>query len=87
MVNTSQQVGGSVGTALLSTLFASAAASFASSHVHLQNLHDIATIHGYTVAFWWAAGIFTLGLLVAVLILPSKSESRASLAEVSLATE
>ncbi|MGB0093333.1 MAG: hypothetical protein WBP81_12495 [Solirubrobacteraceae bacterium] len=28
MVNTSQQVGGSVGTALLSTLFASAAASY-----------------------------------------------------------
>jgi EmrB/QacA subfamily drug resistance transporter len=87
MVNTSQQVGGSVGTALLSTLFASAAASFASSHAHLQNLRDIATIHGYTVAFWWAAGIFTLGLLVAVLILPTKSESRATTAEVSLATE
>ena len=32
MVNTSQQVGGSVGTALLSTIFASAAASFASTH-------------------------------------------------------
>jgi hypothetical protein len=32
MVNTSQQVGGSVGVALLSTLFASAAASYASSH-------------------------------------------------------
>jgi EmrB/QacA subfamily drug resistance transporter len=87
MVNTSQQVGGSVGTALLSTLFASAAASFASSHAHLHDLRDSATIHGYTVAFWWAAGIFTLGLLVAVLILPTKSESRATTAEVSLATE
>ncbi len=32
MVNTSQQVGGSVGTALLSTLFASSAAAYASSH-------------------------------------------------------
>ena len=32
MVNTSQQVGGSVGTALLSTIFASAAASFVSAH-------------------------------------------------------
>ena len=32
MVNTSQQVGGSVGTALLSTIFASSAASFVSSH-------------------------------------------------------
>ena len=34
MVNTSQQVGGSVGTALLSTIFASAAASFVSVHAH-----------------------------------------------------
>ena len=32
MVNTCQQVGGAVGTALLSTIFASAAASYASSH-------------------------------------------------------
>ena len=34
MVNTSQQVGGSVGTALLSTIFASAAASYGSAHAH-----------------------------------------------------
>ena len=33
MVNTSQQVGGSVGTSLLSTIFASAAASYAASHL------------------------------------------------------
>jgi EmrB/QacA subfamily drug resistance transporter len=71
MVNTSQQVGGSVGTALLSTLFASAAASYASSHAHLANLNDVATVHGYTVAFYWAAGIFTVGLLVALLVFPS----------------
>ena len=38
MVNTSQQVGGSVGTALLSTIFASAAASFASAHAKTSGL-------------------------------------------------
>jgi EmrB/QacA subfamily drug resistance transporter len=87
MVNTSQQVGGSVGTALLSTLFASSAAAFASSHAHLPDLRNVAAVHGYTTAFWWAAGIFTLGLLVALLILPSGSQSRALTSEVSLATE
>jgi hypothetical protein len=71
MVNTSQQVGGSVGVALLSTLFASAAASYASSHAPARGLSAAATVHGYTTAFWWAAGIFGLGLLVALLILPS----------------
>jgi EmrB/QacA subfamily drug resistance transporter len=71
MVNTSQQVGGSVGTALLSTLFASSAAAFASSHVGTPGLQNAAAIHGYTTAFSWAAGIFGLGLLLALLILPA----------------
>jgi EmrB/QacA subfamily drug resistance transporter len=71
MVNTSQQVGGSVGTALLSTMFASAVSSYAASHAHAANLTAVSTIHGYTVAFWWAAGIFAVGLLVALVVLPS----------------
>ena len=71
MVNTSQQVGGSVGTALLSTLFASAVSSYASSHLGQHGLANAASIHGYTTAFWWAAGIFSVGLLVALVVLPS----------------
>jgi EmrB/QacA subfamily drug resistance transporter len=78
MVNTSQQVGGSVGTALLSTIFASATAAYASSHAGTSGLNDAAAIHGYTVAFSWAAGIFALGLLLALLILPSKREGASS---------
>ncbi len=81
MVNTSQQVGGSVGTALLSTIFASAMTSFAAAHVHLRGLADAASVHGYTTAFWWAAGIFGLGLLVAVVILPAKIRPRAEAVE------
>jgi MFS family permease len=77
MVNTSQQVGGSVGTALLSTIFASSAAGYAAAHVHATALATVAAIHGYTTAFDWAAGIFGLGLLVAVLILPSDGAARA----------
>ena len=72
MVNTSQQVGGSIGTALLSTLFASAASGYAASHVPGPGLRDAAAIHGYTVAFWWAAGIFAVGLLVALVVLPRR---------------
>jgi hypothetical protein len=75
MVNTSQQVGGSVGTALLSTIFASATAAYASSHAGTPGVSNAASIHGYTTAFAWAAGIFALGLLLALLILPSKSKS------------
>ena len=82
MVNTSQQVGGSVGTALLSTLFATAAASYAASHGGGAQLSAAAAIHGYTTAFWWAAGIFGLGLLVALLVLPSDTAIRAQAVEV-----
>ena len=77
MVNTSQQVGGSVGTALLSTIFASAAASFVSAHAKTAGLASAATIHGYTTAFEWAAALFGIGLLVALLILPSNGAARA----------
>jgi EmrB/QacA subfamily drug resistance transporter len=71
MVNTSQQVGGSVGTALLSTLFASSAAAYSAAHAHAPDPTNAAAIHGYTTAFAWAAGIYGLGLVLALLILPS----------------
>ncbi len=76
MVNTSQQVGGSVGTALLSTIFASAAASYLTAHTKTVGLATAAAIHGYTTAFEYAAGLFGLGLLVALIILPSDGAAR-----------
>ena len=78
LLNTSQQVGGSVGTALLSTMFASAAASFTASHAHLASVANAASIHGEATAFSWSAGIFALGLLVAALVLPPGRLGRAS---------
>jgi predicted MFS family arabinose efflux permease len=80
MVNTSQQVGGSIGTALLSTIFASAAASFAAAHAHAAHVASQAAIHGYITAFDWAAGLFGVGLLLALLILPTEGASRARIA-------
>jgi EmrB/QacA subfamily drug resistance transporter len=66
MVNTSQQVGGSIGTALLNTLATSATASWISSHkksaADLAN-HDFvnrSAVHGYSVAIYVAMGILIL---------------------------
>ena len=81
MVNTSQQVGGSVGTALLSTIFAGAAASYASAHTVASGVASAAAIHGYTTAFEWAAAIFAVGLIVAFTILPSDGAARARTAQ------
>jgi EmrB/QacA subfamily drug resistance transporter len=87
MVNTSQQVGGSVGTALLSTIFASASASFVAAHPHTASLVSAASIHGYTTAFEWAAAVFGLGLLVALLILPGDGAARARAAHAEAGAE
>jgi EmrB/QacA subfamily drug resistance transporter len=87
MVNTSQQVGGSVGTALLSTIFASSAASFTSAHAHAAGLTSAAAIHGYTTAFEWAAALFGVGFLVALLVLPTDGAARARGAQADAAGE
>jgi hypothetical protein len=68
-VNTMQQVGGSVGTALLNTLAASAAATFAVSHLTDPAVAQLAAVHSYTVAFWWAAAIFVAGATIVALVL------------------
>lgn len=74
MVNTTQQVGGSIGTALLSTLFASAVTSYATDNagrLQGQELALQATMHGYVTAFWIAAGILAFGAVVTGLLLRS----------------
>ena len=70
-VNTVQQVGGSVGTALLNTLAASATSSFAIAHRSAPEVSALAAVHGYTVAYWWAAGFFAAGGLLVALLLRS----------------
>ncbi|MEA2306379.1 MAG: hypothetical protein QOH43_3659 [Solirubrobacteraceae bacterium] len=64
MVNVSQQIGGSIGTALLSTLAASAATGFVTDRGPAPDVLRQAAVHGYTTAFWCAAGIFAVGALV-----------------------
>jgi hypothetical protein len=71
MVNTGQQIGGSIGTALLSTLASSAASSFASSHRPAADLVARAAVHGYTTAFLWSAAIFAIGAVASWALLPS----------------
>jgi EmrB/QacA subfamily drug resistance transporter len=79
-VNTMQQVGGSLGIALLSTLFADAAGAFTASAGTPAGLAAAeAAVHGYTVAFWWAAGILAAGAIVtALLFAPRRARERAA---------
>ncbi|MFD4863305.1 MFS transporter [Streptomyces atratus] len=71
MVNTSQQVGGAIGTALLNTIAASAATAYATSHAALgatdpELLKLQSMVHGFTGAIWWAVGILVVAFAIAV---------------------
>jgi EmrB/QacA subfamily drug resistance transporter len=69
LVNTSQQVGGSIGTALLNTLAATAATSYVSSHLPLTaKVAGEAAIHSYSTAYIWGALFFAVGAVLSALL-------------------
>jgi EmrB/QacA subfamily drug resistance transporter len=68
-LNTSQQVGGSIGISLLNTLAASAAASYMVGRVSDPATVQRALLHSYTTAFLWSSLIFVVGAVVAGLLL------------------
>ncbi len=68
-LNTSQQVGGSIGTALLNTLAASAAAAYLVGRTLTPQSLKMAALHSYTTAFLWSSLIFVAGAVVAGLVL------------------
>jgi EmrB/QacA subfamily drug resistance transporter len=83
MVNTMQQIGGSIGTALLSTLAASATTSALAGGSGRPTPEVIAqaAVHGYTTAFYWSAAIFAIAAVVCTALL------RPGVHEPSLAAE
>jgi EmrB/QacA subfamily drug resistance transporter len=73
MVNTSQQVGGSIGTALLNTLAATAAADYVASHLPATaEVAAQAAVSSYATAYWWGAGFFAVGAVIAALLFRRK---------------
>jgi EmrB/QacA subfamily drug resistance transporter len=68
-VNTMQQIGGSIGTALLNTLAASAATSYLEGKDATSKLVQAqAALESYSTAYWWSAAFFVAGALVTVLL-------------------
>jgi EmrB/QacA subfamily drug resistance transporter len=71
LVNTTQQVGGALGTALLNTIATSAVTSYAKVH----GFGPLAVVHSYTVAFWVSAAVIALAALFAgVLVRARRNE-------------
>jgi EmrB/QacA subfamily drug resistance transporter len=63
--NTAQQVGASLGVALLNTIASSATASYLVSHHPGPLVQAEALVHGYAVSAAWASGILIVAAVVA----------------------
>ena len=80
MLNATQQVGASVGTALLATISVGAITAFFTDAVASgSNPQDPtvaleAQVAGYTTAFTWAAGLLLLGALVSAVLIKATKE-------------
>ena len=81
LVSAAQQVGGSIGTALLNTVAATTAAAYLVSHhpagatAHLTIAKG--TVHGYSVGFLVAAGIFAAGAVFSLALLNASAKDAA----------
>ena len=85
MVNTGQQLGGSIGTALLTTIFSSAASSYIATHGHTPHVAAAGAVHGYTTAFWWGAAIFAAGTVTTAVVMRRGVPSREELEQAAVA--
>jgi Major Facilitator Superfamily len=74
LVNTMQQVGGSIGASALSTVALSTAASYLAGHPAGPLALETAAVHGYTVAFTVSAALFALGAVLVFALLPSRRQ-------------
>jgi EmrB/QacA subfamily drug resistance transporter len=69
LVNTSQQVGGSIGTALLNTLAASAVTAYILDHAPATPaVVAEAAVHSYSLVYWVSAGVFAGGAVMSALL-------------------
>jgi EmrB/QacA subfamily drug resistance transporter len=83
-LNATQQVGGSLGTALLNTMYTSAVAAYLVDRMPNPLTRVEALVHGYTVAFAWGAGLILLSGLVTLLLIKVRREDLAPAGAVHL---
>ena len=78
-LNATQQVGGSLGTALLNTMVASAITAYLAAHVpasaqDAQQIDLKAQVDGYAAAFTWAAAIILAAAVITAIFIEVRKE-------------
>ncbi len=84
LVNATQQVGGSLGTALLNTVYASAAAGYLAAHRGVL-APALAPIHGYATGFTVSGSILALAMVLSVVLIRASRHDLAAGSAVALA--
>jgi EmrB/QacA subfamily drug resistance transporter len=81
-LNATQQVGGSLGTALFNTFFTTALAAYMVDHmrpgVNQSEVVAEAQVHGYTVAFFWAAVCLAIATVIMAWLVTARKSDIAS---------
>jgi EmrB/QacA subfamily drug resistance transporter len=80
LVNTTQQVGGSLGTALLNTVAASVTATYLATRIHTHANQQAGTVHGYTVGFLIGAVCLAIAALSSAFLITATREDIAEMA-------
>jgi EmrB/QacA subfamily drug resistance transporter len=70
IINTSQQIGGALGTAVLSTVAFTRAADYATSHAPTKQLPLFAAVDGYSAAFLVGAVLAIAGVIATLTMIP-----------------
>ncbi|MET7818870.1 MULTISPECIES: MFS transporter [Micromonospora] len=73
-LNATQQIGGSLGTALLNTMYTSAVAAYLVGRVPNPVNQIEALVHGYRVAFAWGAALIVLAGLATLILVKVRKE-------------
>jgi EmrB/QacA subfamily drug resistance transporter len=81
LLNTSQQIGSSLGIALLNTIAASATASYLAAHGHSASSAAAGLVHGYTTGFVVSAAFLAIALLATLVLIRGTRPGRAATAD------
>jgi hypothetical protein len=73
LINTGQQIGGSISTALLTTVASSATTDYLTSHKLSALAAAQAGVEGYTATLAWGAGFFVVGAVLAAFLIPNRA--------------
>jgi EmrB/QacA subfamily drug resistance transporter len=83
-LNATQQIGGSLGTALLNTVFASTTAAYLATRVATPAVKEAAQIHGYVVGFAIGGALLVVAALAALILVKASKEEMAAVEELGV---